>query len=153
MKLTSTKHYNYIQDSLQGLFMINLPIKAVTGSVVAFFCYLTGSEAHVLEIIGMLLVADFLMGILVAIKFKTLSSDYVVAILYRATMYFVLLMGVNWTITMCPYLFFLRDMTHFLIASAELVSTLENAGLLGFRDAKRLIGFINKSVEDKISKK
>ena len=152
MKLTSTKHYNYIHDSFQGLFLFNLPIKAMTGSVVAFACYLTGSEAQILEVIGILLIADFLMGILVAIKHKTFSSDYIVDILYRAAMYFVLLMGVNWTITICPYLWLLRDITHLLIASAELVSILENAGLLGFKDAQKVINIINRNVEDKLKK-
>ena len=152
MKLTSTKHYNYVHDNLQGLFLFNLPIKAITGSVVAFACYLTGSEAQILEMIGILLIADFFMGILVALKHKTLSSDFIVATLYRASMYFVLLMGVNWTIIMCPYLWFLREIMHFLIASAELVSILENAGLLGFKHAQKIINIINKSVEDKLNK-
>ena len=115
-------------------------------------CYITGAEAHILEIIGMLLLADLLMGVLVAIKYKTLSSDFLAGIMYRAAMYLVLLMGVNWFVAMCPYLSFTRELMYFFIASAELISILENADLLGFKYAKRIIECVNKEVEKKLNK-
>ncbi len=153
MKLTSTKHYNYIQDSLQGLFFINIPIKGIYTSIMGVLCYITGAEAHILEIIGMLLLADLLMGVLVAIKYKTLSSDFLVGIMYRAAMYLLLLMGTNWFVEICPYLSFIREIMYFFIASTELISILENADLLGFKAAKRIIDVINKNVENKLIKK
>jgi len=160
MKLTNTKHYNYLQDSLQGLFIVNIPIKTISGTILAVLCYVTGADAKVLEIIGMLLLADFFMGILVAIKHRTLSSDYIISVLYKAAMYFVLLMGANWFMQICPWFkiiagnaeISIRTAMHFLIASAELISILENAGLLGFKNAKKIINMINKNVEEKLNK-
>lgn len=152
MKLTSTKHYNYIQDSLQGLFLINIPIKGICTTIMGVLCYITGAEVHILEIIGMLLLADLLMGVLVAIKYKTLDSDYLVTIMYRAAMYLLLLMGTNWFVEICPYLSFVREIMYFFIASTELISILENADLLGFKYAKKIIVCVNKEVEKKLNK-
>ena len=67
-------------------------------------------------------------------------------------MYFILLMGVNWSVAMCPYLSFLRYIMYLLIVSTELVSILENADLLGFKYSKKVIAIINKNVEDKLKK-
>ncbi len=160
MKLTSTKHYNYLQDSFNGLFLVNIPIKAILGTILGVLCYITGADAKVLEIIGMLLLADLFMGLLVALKHKTLSSDYIISVLYKAAMYFVLLMGANWFMQICPWFkviicgaeISIRTAMHFLIASAELISILENAGLLGFKNAKKLIDLINKNLEEKLNK-
>ena len=160
MKITSTKHYNYIQDSFNGLFFVNIPFKAISGTILGAMCYVTGAEPRVLEIIGMLLLADFFMGILVAIKHRTLSSDYIISVLYKAAMYFILLMGVNWFMQICPYFkviicgaeISIRTIMHFFIASAELISILENAGLLGFKNARKFIDIINKNVEEKLNK-
>lgn len=160
MKLTSTKHHNYIQDSFNGLFLVNIPFKAILGTILGAMCYVTGAEARVLEIIGMLLLADLFMGILVAIKHKTLSSDYIISVLYKAAMYFILLMGVNWFMQICPYFkviicgaeISIRTIMHFFIASAELISILENAGLLGFKHAQKVINIINRNIEDKLNK-
>lgn len=74
MKLTSTKHYNYVYDSVVGIFFINIPFKATFGSLLGILCYVTGAESRVLEIIGMLLVADLFMGVLAAIKHKKLEA-------------------------------------------------------------------------------
>lgn len=152
MKITSTKHYNYLSNTFSGIFAINLPIKTVFGSVIGTVIYLTGATTQTLEIIGILLLADLLMGLLAAIKHKTLSSDFLVTILYRAAMYFILLMGVNWFILMCPYLSFLKELMHFFIAATELISILENAGLLGFKHAQKVINIINRNIEDKLNK-
>lgn len=100
----------------------------------------------------MLLLADLLMGVLVAIKYKTLDSDYLVTIMYRAAMYLLLLMGTNWFVEICPYLSFVREIMYFFIASTELISILENADLLGFKYAKRIIVCVNKEVEKKLNK-
>lgn len=152
MKFTSTKHYNYLYNSVIGIFFINIPFKATFGSLLGILCYVTGAEARVLEIIGMLLLADLFMGILAAIKHKTLSSDHLVAIIYKMGTYLLTLMGINWFVTMCPMFLFVRDLGQFFIASAELVSILENADLLGFKYAKKLVCVINKNVEDKLNK-
>lgn len=153
MKLTSAKHYNYLYSTVSGVFFINIPFKVIFGSVLGVLCYITGAEARVLEIIGMLLIADLFMGILAAIKHKTLSSDHLVAILYKIGTYLLTLMGINWFVTMCPVFLFVRDLGQFFIASAELVSILENADLLGFKYAKKLICVVNKNVEEKLNKK
>ena len=152
MKITSKKHYNYLYSSLNGLFMVNLPIKAWAGTMLGILCYITGAESKILEMIGMLLIADFLMGFLTALKHRTLSSDFLVAILYRAAMYFVLLMGVNWFVLMCPYCSLVRELVYLFIAAAELISIMENADLLGFKYAKKIIDLINKNVEEKLYK-
>jgi len=160
MKLTSTKHYNYMQNSFQGLFLVNIPFKAISGSILGVLCYVTGAESRVLEIIGMLLLADLFMGLLVALKHRTLSSDYIISVLYKAAMYFVLLMGANWFMQICPWFkviicgaeISIRTIMHFFIASAELISILENAGLLGFKNARKFIDIINKNVEEKLNK-
>jgi len=160
MKITSTKHKNYIFNSFNGLFMINLPIKIWAGSILGILCYITGAEAKILEIIGMLLIADLFMGILAALKNRTLSSDYLVTVMYKAAMYFVLLMGANWFMAMCPWFEFnicgliisIQTLMYFLISAAELISILENADLLGFKYAKKIIRIFNEFVENKLNK-
>ena len=152
MKLTSTKHYNYLKNAVNGLFIINIPIKSISATIVGIVIYFTGAEAQILEMILMLLIADLFMGVLTALKYKTFSSNYLVSILYKTSMYLILLMGVNWSVAMCPYLSFLRYIMYLLIVSTELVSILENADLLGFKYSKKVIAIINKNVEDKLKK-
>ena len=138
--------------SLNSLFLVNIPFKAMLTATWAALVYYTGNEPKILEFITILLVCDFFMGILAATKHRTLSSDFLVQILYKGTMYIVLLVASSAFVGMCPYGWVIRDIFRFLIGSAEVISILENADLLGFKYAKRVIGCINNEVEKKLNK-
>jgi len=152
MKFTSSKHNRYLLNSLNSLFFINIPFKAMLSTLWATLVYYTGNEPKILEFITILLICDLFMGILAAIKHKTLSSDFLVQILYKAAMYLVLLVTSAAFVGMCPYGWVIRDIFRFLIGSAEVISILENADLLGFKYAKRVIECINKEVDKKLNK-
>lgn len=152
MKFTSTKYKRYLMDSMHSLFFVNIPVKGFLSTVWGVLVYYTGNEPKILEFICILLVCDLFMGILAAIKHRTLSSDFLVQILYKAAMYLVLLVTSAAFVGMCPYGWILRDVFRLLIGSAEVISILENADLLGFKYAKRVIEVVNKEVEKKLNK-
>ena len=139
-------------NTVNSLFFINIPFKAMLSCLWAALVYYTGNEPKILEFITILLVCDLFMGLLAAIKHRTLSSDFLVQILYKATMYLVLLVASAAFVGMCPYGWLVRDLFRFLIGSAEVISILENADLLGFKYAKRIITVVNKEVEKKLNK-
>jgi len=152
MKLTSRRHSRYFSETVNGLFLVNVPLKAFISSLFGTLVYLTGNQPKILEFVAILLLVDLGMGLLTALKHKTLSSDFLVTVLYKAGLYLFVLIGSNQFIQMCPYFSFVGEVFKILIASAEIISIMENADLLGFKHAKKIINLINCEVEKKLSK-
>ena len=145
-----------MEKTLKAFFFANIDIKGAILIGWGALVFITGNDPNVAGIVIALWFGDLIMGILTAWKRKTLSSDYIIDTAYKLVFYIIALASVNWFVQMNGFSqgFFgwLDDAVEVLIASAELISIFENADLLGFRYAKKIITMINNNVDKKLDK-
>jgi phage-related holin len=133
------------------IFFSNIELKVIWSSILGYLTFLTGCEEKVLYAIIILILIDTLFGIGAAYKKKALASYNFFGLLLFKLFFYMLLVIMAFQASICG-LPFIRDLILLLIATTEVISTLESASILGFKWAKKLIEKINDNVQDKLLK-
>ena len=128
-------------------FFSNIQYKIPIAAVAAFVNYSLCGDVKTLQIIGILVIIDFITGIIKGFKKRNFSSVKLSKTGVKVVLYFLLLVMAH----QAEQLFFYPEWTDELvegyIAAVEIYSILENAALLGFTPALKLAKRLNAKID------
>jgi len=143
--------YEKTADALRYVFS-SAGAKALISSVIAFIAYSLGNDRIIVEVLAYLICIDWVLGIAAAAKHKRLSSLQLSRTLYKVLVYLLLLIAAKQAVRVAFIPGFLDDFIEAFITVTELKSILENAALLGFKNARKIEEKINAYLEEKLNK-
>lgn len=138
-------------DALAHLFSY-AGAKAALSALITFAVYSLGYDYIVIEVLAYLIIIDWILGIAAAIKHQRFCSLHLSRTLYKIFFYLLLLIAVNQAVKINFIPGFTDDFVEAFITVTELKSILENAALLGFKNARKIEEKINAFLEEKLTK-
>ena len=131
----------------------SLPIKAAIAGICSFIMYSIGYDTQILQILTYLVMIDWIMGVSIAIKGGRFTSWRLIRTGYKIVFYLLLVVvahqaQINYFI---PAWF--DDFVEFIIIATELKSIMENAAMLGFKQALKIEEKINQLLSEKFNRK
>ena len=143
--------YKKIETAI-GVLTDNFSLKVVISGAFGLIFIALGGDLAIIVSITWLIVIDWVVAILAAIKNKHFSSWYLGVTLYKILFYLLLMIMAHQALTVKLIPDWFDDLVYFFIALTEIKSILENSSLFGFKYAKIIENKINEFVADKIKK-
>lgn len=128
-------------------FFSNFQYKAPLAVCFTSISYLLTGDLKTMYIIGILVLIDFITGVLKALKKKNFTSVSFSKTGVKVLLYLLLLIAGHQVVQLRFYPEWIDELIEGYIAAVELYSILENAALLGFRPAKKIIAKLNSELE------
>lgn len=130
----------------------NLRLKILISLILGYLISLLGNDILAISAIAALIVVDWVIAVLAAIKNKRFCSWYLGVTLYKIAFYLALLIMAHQAlkINLIPHWF--DDVIELFIAVTEIKSILENSALFGFKYAKKLENKLDEFLDEKIKK-
>lgn len=154
IKYKNKSDMSYLQGMLRTSqsFTEWIYIKSAVAGVISFIAYSIGYDLEVVKVLAYMLVIDWFLGSILAIKRKKFVSWGMIRTCYKFLLYVAILVAVHQAQNNMFFPGWTDDFFEFLIIITELKSILENAALLGFKPAHKLDQLLNSFVEEKFKK-
>jgi toxin secretion/phage lysis holin len=131
----------------------SLPIKASIAAICGFIMYSVGYDSNILTILAYLVVIDWIMGISIAIKRGKFTSWRLIRTGYKIVFYLLLVVAAHQVQLNYFIPNWFDDFVEFIIILTELKSILENAAMLGFKQALKIEEKLNQLLSEKFDRK
>jgi len=128
-------------------FFSNFQYKAPLAVCFTSISYLLTGDFKSLYVIGILVLIDFVTGVMKALKKRNFTSVSFSKTGVKVLLYLLLLITAHQVVQLRFYPEWTDELIEGYIAAVELYSILENAALLGFLPAKSIIGKLNIELE------
>lgn len=130
-----------------------LRLKAIIAAVASFIMYSIGYDSQILSILAYLVVIDWVFGVSIAIKRGKFTSWRLIRTGYKIVFYLFLVVMAHQAQANLFIPDWFDDFVEFLVIVTELKSILENAAMLGFKQAEKIENKINQLLSDKFNRK
>lgn len=131
----------------------SLSVKAGIAMVCSFIMYSIGYDSQILSILAYLVAIDWIMGVSIAIKRGRFTSWRLIRTGYKIIFYLLLVVAAH-QIQLNSFIpAWFDDFVEFLVIITEFKSIIENAAMLGFKQAMKIEDKINQLLTDKFNRK
>lgn len=159
MSRRAQEHNNNFDMHIKEIILIakstfsGLPIKTFLAGICSFIMYSIGYDSQILSILAYLVVIDWVMGVSIAIKRGKFTSWRLIRTGYKIVFYLLLLVAAHQVQYNALIPDWFDDFVEFLIIITELKSIVENAAMLGFKQAVLIEDKINQLLVEKFNRK